>query len=139
MSALTSTIDIDCPPDQVFAAATDPRRFGEWQRDVAGVEMHDDGVFATKRRLGGTLTQQVVRNDPPHDWAVRGIGGPVRAHASVHVDPLDGGSRSRVTFTLDFEGHGVGVPLIPLVRRTAAKSAPASYRAFKQLLEEGRH
>jgi hypothetical protein len=38
-------------------------------------------------------------------------------------------------FALDFEGHGLGVPLVPMVRRLAAKGAPASYRRLKELLE----
>ena len=40
-----------------------------------------------------------------------------------------------MTFTLDFEGHGVGVVLVPLVRRQAAKGAPFSYARLKNLLE----
>jgi hypothetical protein len=41
-----------------------------------------------------------------------------------------------VTFTLDFEGHGIGVALAPLVRRQAAKGAPVSYARLKKLLEQ---
>ena len=135
MSAFTSTIEIDRPPAEVFAVATDPRRFGEWQRDVVGVRMLEGGVFTTTRRLGGTLTQQVVRDEPPRTWAVRGIAGPVRAHATIGIEPLDDGRRSKVTFTLEFAGHGVGVALIPLIRRQSAKLAPNSYRALKRLIE----
>jgi hypothetical protein len=42
-----------------------------------------------------------------------------------------------VTFILDFEGHGAGVPLTPIVRRMAAKGAPTSYRNLKVRLEIG--
>ena len=42
---------------------------------------------------------------------------------------------SRATFALAFEGHGTGVPLLPLVRLQAEKSAPISYRNLQQLLE----
>jgi hypothetical protein len=56
----------------------------------------------------------------------------------VTVEPLDGGSRSRVTFALDFEGHGIGRPLLPAVRRQAAKVAPTSYRNLKARLERAR-
>jgi hypothetical protein len=40
-----------------------------------------------------------------------------------------------VTFTLDITGHGIGVPLVPLVRRQAQKGAPGSYRRLKEILE----
>lgn len=141
MAPLLSTIEIARPPEEVFAVATDPLRFAEWQRDVVGVRVLDDARFATTRRFGGTertLTQEIVRNDPPYGWAARGIDGPLRPHATLTIEPLDDGARSRVIFTLDFAGHGVGVPLVPLVRRQAGKGAPASYENLKRLLETQR-
>lgn len=139
MAPLVSTIEISRPPEVVFALATDPLRFAEWQRDVVGVRMLGGGVFATTRRFGGmerTTTQRIVRDDPPRRWAARGTDGPVRPHASVTVEPAGGGARSLVTLTLDFEGHGAGVALLPLVRRQAGRSALASYRDLRELLEE---
>jgi len=81
------------------------------------------------------MTQLVTRNDPPRTWAAHGIDGPVRPHATVTVEPINNGTRSRVTCTLDFEGHGLGIPLVPLVRQQAQKGAPTSYRNLKKLLE----
>jgi len=127
MGALVSTVEIARPPEEVFAVATDPRRFPEWQRDVVSVRMITDTRFATTRRFTGgerMLMQEIVHNDAPRAWAVRGTEGPIRPSATVTVDPIDDGARSRVTFTLDFEGHGLGVPLLPLVRRQAEKAAP---------------
>ena len=40
-----------------------------------------------------------------------------------------------MTFTLDFDGRGLGVALLPLVRRQAEKTAPVSYRRAKAALE----
>jgi hypothetical protein len=51
------------------------------------------------------------------------------------VEPLGDGTRSRVTFALDFTGHGIGVALVPMVRRLAARGAPVSYRNLKEILE----
>ena len=138
MSALVSTIEIDAAPEVVYAYATDPERFSEWQRDVAGVKLLDGGRFETTRRFAGTrntLTQQVVQDDPPREWAAKGLDGAIRAHASVRVEPLDGGRRSRVTFTLDFDAAGLGTAILPLVRRQAAKAAPLSYDNLKRRLE----
>ncbi|HZM74198.1 MAG TPA: SRPBCC family protein [Candidatus Limnocylindrales bacterium] len=135
---MISTIEIARPPSEVFAYATDPTRFPEWQRDVVSVRMLDGGRFETTRRFARaerTLTQQITHEDPPHTWAAAGVQGPIRASASITVEPLDGGARSRVTFTLDFEGHGLGAALLPVVRRQAAKGAPVSYRNLKRLLE----
>jgi uncharacterized protein YndB with AHSA1/START domain len=138
MAPLVSTIEIARPPEEVFAYATDPLLFAEWQHDVVSVRMLVDSQFTTTRRISGaerTMTQQITRNDPPRSWAAQGIDGPIRPHATITVEPMDDGMRSRVTFTLDFEGHGLGVPLLPLVRRQAQNGAPTSYRNLKKLLE----
>jgi hypothetical protein len=81
------------------------------------------------------MTQEVVEVDPPRRWAARGIAGPIRPDARILVEPVDEGRRSRVTFELAFRGSGIGVPLIPAVRRMAAKGAPLSYRRLKVLLD----
>lgn len=137
MAASTYTIEIARPPQEVFAFATDPQRFAEWQHDVVGVRMLGESRFATNRRFAGaerSTLQQITRNDPPHHWAAEGVDGPIRPHATITVEPVDT-DRSRVTFTLDFDGHGVGVPLVPLVRRQARQAAPHSYHNLKRLLE----
>lgn len=132
------SIEIARPPRDVYELATDPLRFAEWQPDVVGARMLDGERFATTRRIGGseqTTVQRIIRAEPPTAWAAQGIDGPLRAHAAITIEPLDGGSRSRVTFTLDLEGHGIGVPLAPLARRQARKAAPASYHRLKEILE----
>ena len=145
MSPIVHEVDIDRPPDQVYAYATDPTRFPTWQRDVTSARMQRGSpqevgaTFATSRRIAGIEViqcQEVVEANPPTRWAARAVDGPIRADASVAIEPLDNGSRSRVTFTLDFEGPGIGRLMVPQVRRMAAKAAPNSYRALKELLEQ---
>jgi uncharacterized protein YndB with AHSA1/START domain len=145
MAPIVSRIDISRPPDEVFAYVTDPERFAEWQPDVVSVRVEGGrppGVgsrFTTTRRIGGserTMTQEITERNAPRSWAARGVGGPVRPSAGVTVEPLEGGARSRVSFVLDFEGHGIGRPLLPVVRRQALKAAPASYRRLKERLEQ---
>ena len=143
MSLIVSTIEIARPPEQVYSYATDPSRFAEWQRDVVTVRMEGSPLtvgtrYSTIRRLGGTertMIQEITEVVPHRSWAARGVDGPIRPSARITVEPLDGGSRSRVTFALDFEGHGIGVPLVPMVRAMAAKGAPLSYRNLKERLE----
>jgi uncharacterized protein YndB with AHSA1/START domain len=138
MAPLVSTIEIARPPQDVFALVTDPLRFAQWQHDVLSVRLLEGSQFTTTRRINGAeraMTQQITRSDPPGYWAAHGIDGPIRTHATVTVEPIDDATRSRVTFTLDFEGHGLGVPLLPLVRRQAKKTAPHSYRNLKNLLD----
>ena len=64
--------------------------------------------------------------------------GPIRATVNVSVEPLDQRTRSRVTIDIDFEGHGIGKVLVPLlVRRGAQKEMPENLRRLKQRLESG--
>jgi hypothetical protein len=85
-----------------------------------------------------TTAQEVTELSSPRSWAARGVNGPFRPSAAITVEPLDGGTGSRVTVVLDFEGQGIG-KLLPLdvIRRMAAKSAPKSYRNLKERLEGG--
>ncbi|MGH3405420.1 MAG: hypothetical protein ACRDRJ_23440 [Streptosporangiaceae bacterium] len=53
----------------------------------------------------------------------------------VHVEPVTD-SRSRLTISVDFTGHGIGKILVPLmVRREARKEMPGNMSALKQKLE----
>jgi uncharacterized protein YndB with AHSA1/START domain len=145
MSPIVSHIEIDRPPQEVFTYAADPERFAEWQNDVARVRVEGGqplGVgsrFTTTRRIGPvehSSTQEITELAAPRRFAARGIDGPLRANATITIEPLDGDTRSRVTFTLDFEGQGMGTVLIPdVVRRMAARGAPKSYRNLKERLE----
>jgi uncharacterized protein YndB with AHSA1/START domain len=142
MSAHVSSIDIDRPAEEVFAYATDPARFPEWQRDVVkvSVEGHEVGArFTTIRTIAGSersMTQEITDNTPPRTWAARGVDGPIRPTATIEVEPLDD-RRCRATFGLEFDGRGVAAALAPLVRRVTAKGAPASYQRLKMKLETG--
>jgi uncharacterized protein YndB with AHSA1/START domain len=149
MPPITFTIAIACPPEEVFAYAADPGRFAEWQHDVAGVRIHGDrppGLgtrFTTTRRIGRVefrTTQEITDFDRPRSFAARSVDGPLRANATITVEPIDGGRRSRVTFGLDFTGRGVGKLLMPdVVGRIAAKGAPRSFGNLKERLERGSH
>jgi uncharacterized protein YndB with AHSA1/START domain len=151
MSAIVTSIEVDRPAAEVFAYATDPARFSEWQKGV--VDGHMDGSTGeagspavgaqcvTTRRIGGAnrpSTAELVRIDPPRTWSVRGIDGPIRAAVDVLVEPVTG-ARSRLTISVDFTGHGIGKILVPLmIRREARKEMPDNIASLKQNLEASR-
>jgi uncharacterized protein YndB with AHSA1/START domain len=144
MAPLVSTIDITRPQDEVFAYVTDPATFAEWQAGVLGGSIEGGAAPAvgskciTTRRIGGAQresTSKITTLDPPTSWAVRGVDGPIRAIVNVTVEPLNG-ARSWVTIELDFEGHGIGKLLVPLVvRRQARNEMPSNCRRLKQRIE----
>jgi hypothetical protein len=69
---------------------------------------------------------------------VKGIEGMLRPNASVVVEPIDAGARSRVTFTLSYSASGAGRLLVPLVERATPKQANRSYQRLKKILESRR-
>jgi hypothetical protein len=93
------------------------------------------------RRVGRrerTMTMQLTNFSPPRSWGARGIDGPIRAIVNGTVEPLEGEAGSRVTIELDFEGHGLGKLLVPLVvRRQAQRELPRNLRTLREQLESG--
>ena len=146
MTAITAGAEVDRPADEVFAYATDPSRFHEWQNGVVEGRMEGSGVPAVgavcriTRRIGGTnrsSTSTVTHIDPPRTWGVRGVDGPIRASVDVTVEALSA-RRSRLTITIDFTGHGIGKALVPLVIiPEARKEMPGNVAALKRRLEGG--
>lgn len=146
MPPITTSTEIDRPARDVFAYAIDPTRFHEWQQGVIDGHMDQPGPPSvgthclTTRRIGRAnrqSTSEVMHIEPPKTWGVRGIDGPIRAVVDVTIEPL-AANRSRLTIAVDFEGHGIGKILVPLVvRREARKEMPANVAALKQRLERG--
>lgn len=145
MSAISKSIDIDRRPEDVYAYVTDPTHLPEWQDSaVSAVPMGDlpvqvgSKVMVTrqigKRRVPTTM--QVLELDPPRSWHMHGLDGPVRPDVRGRIEPLDGGTRSRVTLAIDFEGHGLGRALVPLVvKPMVRKEMPRGEEKLKHLLE----
>ena len=150
MPPIVTSAEIERPAAEVFAYATDPNRFSEWQKGVVDGHMDSPGSgtqapavgakCVTTRRIGGAsrpATAELVHIDPPRTWGVRGIDGPIRAAVNVLVEPVTG-SRSRLTISVNFTGHGIGKILVPLmVRPEARKEMPDNMTALKQRMEAG--
>jgi len=144
MPPITVSDEIHRPAEEVFSYATDPSRFSEWQKGVVSGHMESAGApkvgdrCHTTRRIGFSNrpdTSELVRFDPPRQWGVRGLAGPIRAMVDVTVEPLSEAS-ARLTIALEFEGHGIGRLLVPLVvERQAQREMPVNLAALKERLE----
>jgi len=145
MAAIVESIEISRRPEDVFSYVTDPSRLPEWQESVVSVRREDDAPLAVgsravvTRRVGRRewpMTAEVSELNRSRSWSVRGVDGPVRGMVKGTIEPLDNGERSRVTIALEFEAHGVGKLLVPLVvRRQARKEMPRNEEKLKELLE----
>jgi uncharacterized protein YndB with AHSA1/START domain len=145
VAPIINSVEIARSPEQVFAYVTDPSRLAEWQESAVSTHLEGGAAPAVGsravvvRRVGRgerTMTMELAELNPPTSWAVRGVDGPVRGNVKGTVEPLDDGARSRVTIELDFEGHGIGKLLVPLVvRRQAQKEMPKNLQNLKERLE----
>jgi hypothetical protein len=92
----------------------------------------------TTRRIGFAdrlVRSEVVLFDPPRRWGVRGVEGPIRAVVDVTVEPRSAQS-AHLSIAVDFEGHGIGRLLVPLVvRREAEREMPLNVATVKERLE----
>ena len=146
MAPMVHSVEIDRSREDVFAYVTDPTRFHEWQEPVVRASRHDAGPvqqgsrISLTRRMGKreqTMTSELTEYSPPESYAFRVVDGPVRAMGKGRFETL-GDARTRFTFELDFEGHGLGKLLVPFfVRRQAAKELPESHANLKKQLESG--
>ena len=82
------------------------------------------------------MTAEYTEYDSPRSYAFRVLDGPVRALGKGSFESLGEGERTRFTFEIDFEGHGIGKLLVPLVvRRQAHKELAQSHEDLKRTLE----
>lgn len=144
MAPIVESIEIARSQEDVHGYLSDLARHGEWQSTIVSVKVDTDGptrvgsrATETRKGPGGARasTYEITAFDPPRMTKFKGIDGPVRPVGTVTVDRVGDGSSSRVTIELDFEGHGIGKLLLPLVRRMARKQVPQDHVRLKQRLE----
>jgi uncharacterized protein YndB with AHSA1/START domain len=145
VAPISESIEINRRPEDVFAYLDDVKRHGEWQGQIVDVQPEGDQpmgvgkrVRETRRVPGGdrSMTYEITEHDPPRQSSFRVLDGPIRAVGTVSVEPIGDGSRSRLTFTLDFQGHGLGGKvLLPLAKSQARKQITKDQAKMKELLE----
>lgn len=146
MAGIKESVEIARRPEEVFAYLDQLPRHGEWQEQILSVHVDTEGPTTVgtkateKRKAGGreqTITYEITEHDPPRSFAFRGLNGPIRPVGRGTVEPVGDGSSSRVTIELDFEGHGFGKVLKPMVIMQAKKQVPKDHQKLKERLESG--
>jgi hypothetical protein len=142
-----NSIEISRGPDEVFSYVADRSHDPEWIDSVVSAHRESASPLAVGSKLQATrrvgprmvrYTEEMLELDPPRTWANRGYGGlPVTVLAKGRVEPLDDGKRSRLTISTQFQGHGIGKLLVPLLARRLARQLPRDEQKLKELLEQG--
>jgi uncharacterized membrane protein len=143
---ISHSIEIERPPEVVFAYLDEPERHGEWQREIVSAKVESDGPVGVGTRVRETrkfgrreqdTSYEITEHEPPRRSSFRGIAGPVRPHGVVTIEPIGDGSRSRVSIEFTLVGHGIGKLIAPLARMQARKSIADSQEQLKARLESG--
>lgn len=141
---IRESIEIDCPPSDVFAYVEELDRHGEWQEAIISARKEPAGPtrVGTRntevRRIPGgprEFVSEITEYDPPRRISARGLNGPVRPTITITVEPLDGGARSRFTLQLDLQGRGIGKLFAIFAKRSARTQIPIDQARLKKLLE----
>ena len=142
MTEVVTTIDIDAPPERVWALAMDPNCLSEWVTIHRRLHGHDDGPPRIGYGMEQTLHLRGVNFkacDKGHhaEWHGR---GPARSHAETEyrLTAVDGGTRFdyRNEFTAPLGPLG-RVASRALVGGLPRREANASLRKLKKLAERG--
>jgi uncharacterized protein YndB with AHSA1/START domain len=147
VSTVSVAIDIDAPPERVWAFAMDPHSTLRWVTIVRGVRAVDDGPLRRGFRMEQTLS---LRGLPFHvDWTLVEIEapwfarwegrGPARATAVIEdrLSAREGGTRFEYANTF----HAPFGPLGHVASRAVVggipeKEALASLQRLKRILEQ---
>lgn len=139
-------IELERPAEAVFACATDPSKFSEWQDGVISGSMqsnaHRQSATSAEPRAASPAPSEPRPTSWPAStlraWSVHGIDGPIRAQVDLDVQPL-AADRARITISVDFTGHGIGRLLVPLVVRHQARAEMPDKHRPTQAAHRGRN
>jgi uncharacterized protein YndB with AHSA1/START domain len=136
MPTVSSSIDIDAPPSDVYAVVSDVTRTGEWSPECVGCYWLGDATQAEVgaryrgrsrngwRRWSTTSTIRAAEPATELTWDVTYLGRPV-ARWSYKLTALEG-ARTRLTESVDDQREGwlqVVSPWITGSRDRAARNA----------------
>ena len=130
-------IDIDRPPEDVFALLTDIPRLPEWQRSAVSAAAEGEVAVGTRiretRRFLGReyrVVHEVTAYDPPHRFDIRSVEGPIPLSVRHTLEPSGGGTRLEVVGEANPKG------VLRFAAGGIAKTAEAEFhRDFERLKE----
>jgi uncharacterized protein YndB with AHSA1/START domain len=140
---VTNSIEVNRPAAAVFAYLEQFERHAEWQPSLISVHIETPGpvrlgtrVVERRRTPAGVrdITLEITEHDPPHLLSFRGTEGPVRPIGVARVEQVTG-TTSRIIFSIQLEGRGIGRLIAPFALRQTAKEIPRRLEGYKSVLE----
>jgi uncharacterized protein YndB with AHSA1/START domain len=143
MIDVTIDTEIERPPAEVFAYATDPAKLATWQTNTISAEPQGHGPLQVGSRIrevhrapGGKELPSVVEVSelvPDRVFALRMVEGALPIHAHMTFDPTERGTLVR------FRAYGQPTGAMrlaqPLLRRTLRKQFAEHCATLKRVLD----
>lgn len=90
--AIAKEIDIDAPPDMVWAIVTEARHLAEWFSDEVEIDLRPGGAMLLTWHGHGAYRARVETVEPPHTfafrWILRNGEEPVQGNSTLVVMTL---------------------------------------------------
>lgn len=139
MPSVTKSVTLPGTPEEAFALASDPARFGEW------LTIHADwpgGVPEVAE--GAEFTQKITIMGMPADvnWRVEELSstrsvmkgaGPMGAQLSTTISAAPGDGGSEVSYEAEFSGGGIQGPMGEMVTQKTGEAVEASLAKLKEI------
>lgn len=145
MGKVTTSIDIDAPPEDVWAVVTDLPRLGEWVTihkefpEPPPDEVKKGATFTQTLELAGNSfdvewTAKSVEENERLVWEGKGPAG-TKARTEYRLTERDGGTRFDYENEFELPGGALGRIAGGAVESRSEKEAEASLERLKKLVE----
>jgi uncharacterized protein YndB with AHSA1/START domain len=140
---IEESVEIDRPPEEVFAYVADPEHLPEWSGIVQEVRKEGQGQpregdrFTTAAKFLGRRFEtpmEVVAHEPPRRHSDRSTGGPFEQEYTFIVEETEGGG-TRLTQVAEGEPGGFFRLVGPLLEMAGRRQFRADLETLKDLLE----
>lgn len=130
-------LEIERPPEDVYAFLSDPAKLPEWQGGVEEVAVLGERRFREVRTFMGRRAAsevEVTAAEPPREFAIRVVSGPVRVaarHALARVGP----GRTRLRVEVEADPGSIPRLAAGVAARAARRQSEKDFRRLKEILE----
>jgi uncharacterized membrane protein len=142
---IEESIEINRPPEVVFAFFDDRRNDSRWMETVVSSAWVDEGESTGLGRRGRMvmhttrLTEfqdEVTEYEPGRKVGHRSVSDSMTVLTACYADPISGGTRATVTFEPErLPGGLLGKLAAPFIERTVRRNYRSDLTRLKQILE----
>ena len=140
---IEESVEINRPPEEVFAYVADPGHLPEWsgivqevRKEAQGQPREGDRYTSVAKFLGRRFETplEVTAHDPPRRHSDRSTGGPFPQEYTYILEEVAGGG-TRLTLVAEGEPGGFFRLVGPLLQRAGSRQFRADLATLKDLLE----